>query len=215
MTISDAQDVIAEDHLNVFHSNGNTLIGKNGTHYIPVYVNNVVGDRTIKLALWGRAAGASATAMVHGTSRHYHGNLLLNQGSTFAIDAGYGAAASYLAQNIQISGGDQSGSTKIGDDSYSTSIPYTAVPQAVQIWIDGSEYTATIDDPNGKGATMYDSANDDWGIDGTTAWDTGWLNLSALISWTAGWHYIEIKETGGTGGVLVYVLRTNTGGDQA
>ena len=78
----------------------------------------------------------------------------------------------------------------------------TSVPQEVTIWIDGVEKTATIGDANSKGATMYDSTNDDWGIDGTTEWNTGELDLTSLITWSVGEHYIELR-CAGTGGRLL------------
>ncbi len=50
-----------------------------------------------------------------------------------------------------------------------------------------------------------------WGVDGTTEWDTGRLDLSSVISWTAGEHYIELKEHGMVGGTLIYQVCVNTG----
>lgn len=205
MTISNGSKTDANDVLNIYQHGNNVLMGKNGTIYVPVYINNASGTRNVKIALWGKAAGTSATAMVHGASEHQH-----SETHTHMFNNANGQAQ---AESQTINGGFTGTMTSVagGSATYSNGILYTNVPQAVQIWIDGSEYTPTIDDPNGKGATMYDSTNDDWGTNGTTAWDTGWLDLSSLISWTAGWHYIELKETGGTGGTLIYHVAVNTG----
>jgi hypothetical protein len=189
---------------------GNALIGKNGVLRVDVPIISTGDTPKVRLYLRGAAAGESATAMVHGVSGHDHGQSGLYTGnSSYKLDTGWGASGgwTYGTWNT-MTGGDSSGAN-VGRTGYSTSNLYTDVPQAVQIWIDGSEYTVTIDDPNAKGATMYDSANDDWGTNGTTAWNTGELDLSALISWTQGEHYIEFKETGGTGGVLIYLVLVN------
>lgn len=191
MPIQSGQDTSPEDVLNIYNHGGNVLVGKNGKIYIPVYINNATGEREVRLAIWGKAAGASSTALNHGISQHTH-----DATATPQVDA----------NNVTISVTVAATGVNL--------IPYTGVPQAVQIWIDGTEYTGSIGDENSKGATMYDSANEDWGINGTTEWDTGWLTLDSEISWTAGWHYIELKETGGTGGVLIYQVSVNAGANQ-
>jgi len=284
VSISNGQLPDANDILNVYSHGGNVLVGKTGTVYLPVYINNADGVRNVKLALWGKAAGASATALTHGVGEHTH------TGSTSGSDPT-----------------DNTGTNVVAD---------TAVPEYVQIWIDGTEYTNPIGDPNNKdtvstisvadastysgspgsytvaksftgldGVCRYLFLNlghnsssgttycrvkfyfDDetsfttaaqshtgnnplytaktfensyatktvtqidveinganslckdvyvysgWGVDGTTAWDTGWLTLTSVISWTAGWHYIELKETGGIGGTLIYQIGINVGTD--
>ena len=209
-------NVLYDHQLNNKYSfNGNTLLGINGTHYIHVPIISSGDTPKVRLYLFGKAAGASATALVHGVNRHYHGYAQFNVSSgevgwlNFDKLNGSGSWENATSSvGFRIQNGDST-APYIGDSSYSTTIPYTAVPQAVQIWIDGTEYTATIGDPNTKGATMYDSTNDDWGIDGTTVWNTGELDLSSVISWTVGDHYIEIKETGGTGGTLIYTVLVN------
>lgn len=212
MTIANASSNDANDVLNIFHQGGNVLLGKNSTFYVPVIINNASGTRNVYLYLYGKAVGASASAPVHGVSRHYHGNLEIRGGGTaIASTTGSSFSSWTAAKGVQFTGGEAGDASSVGDSTYSLPLAYTAVPKDVQIWIDGVQYTSTIGDPNTKGATMYDSVNNDWGIDGTTVWNTGRLNLSSLISWTAGEHYIEIKETGASGGVLVYQVCVNSG----
>jgi len=75
----------------------------------------------------------------------------------------------------------------------------TDVPEGVTFEIDTVDKTGSVGDPNGKGATMYDSVGEEWGVDGTTEWDTGLLDVSSEITWSAGEHTVTVK-TGATGG---------------
>ena len=326
MTISNGSPATALDVLNIYQHGGNVLMGKSGTIYVPVYINNVTGDTNVKLALWGRTAGESATEMGHGVSGHNHGVLQVKTNtSSYGELQAYNSTANPWEtpasdKKLKIINGDNTGQTNIGRDGYSTSLPYTAVPSGVEIWIDGSDYSASIGNPNSKSnyhydrtvsigveytslsttpdsvvrrdtvstyvktcsISMYTSAGshvygaikftyDDastfttatatktgmgyeeypftnpspsklvteiewrgwadvtssehyivnnyvedlyaWGDDGTTEWDSGWLDLTSTITWTAGWHYIELKETGDTGGILIYQVGINTGTD--
>lgn len=139
-------------------------------------------------------------------------------------DAAYGQgnATGFVAQHDHSththtynSRGDTGGSfeqttsgTQVGTASAVTPLANTVVPQAVQIWIDGTQYTATIGDPNVKGATMFDAVNNDWGVDGTTVWNTGELNLTSLITWSVGEHTIEFRQNaaGNSGGRLSWII---------
>ncbi len=77
-------------------------------------------------------------------------------------------------------------------------------PTSIEIWIDGMNQTAELSDQNSMGASHYDSENNRWGTG--SVWETGRLDLSNIISWDIGTHSIEFKETGGTGGRLIYFL---------
>ena len=219
MVITNGNLPDANDVRNLFSGHGNVLVGQSGVIWLPIPIDNTNGARSVKLWLWGKKAGASANVINHGSPRHYHGQLQMyfyRSSSPDLVTDWDDSGPAWETSNEstsrfdwRFSGGDSNGSGNVGDSDYNTTIPYTAVPQAVQIWIDGSEYTATIGDPNSKGATMYDSANDDWGVDGSTEWETGELDLSSVISWTAGVHYLELKETGGTGGTLIWLLRVD------
>jgi hypothetical protein len=191
MTISTGSYVEAYDHLNIKSYNNDTHVLPNGQKKIYVHINNANEPRNVFLYLYGLKANIP-------TAEHLHA-------ATGLSNSSIGNCASPAGGNACGHGHTITGST----DNYTGLTNSTSVPQAVQIWIDGTEYTATIDDPNAKGATMYDSVNDDWGVDGTTEWNTGKLNLTSVISWTAGEHYIEFKETGGTGGRLLYNLYIN------
>lgn len=48
-----------------------------------------------------------------------------------------------------------------------------------------------------------------WGVDGVTEWNTGPLDLSNVVNWTRGEHFIEFKESGGFGGTLIYLILVN------
>lgn len=202
MTLSNGTSNDANDVLNIYHHGGNVLIGKNGTIFIPVIINNVSGTRNVYLYLYGKKAGASNTSFTHGAPKHDHTSHTHLFRSSQVSAQGFAGALGFVGQMSSDTGGESTHSEGLDD---------TNVPQAVQIWIDGTEYTVTIDDPNAKGATMYDGTNDDWGIDGTTEWNTGRLNLSSLISWTAGEHSILLVETGGTGGTIIFHLSINAG----
>lgn len=185
---------------------GNFIIGKNGSYRVNVHIfTDETADSSapkVRLYLRGMKAGASNTAFVHGAVRHQHNththNYYVASGSTSSQF--FSGSSTYSGLITSVGGGDSGHSDAIDD---------TNVPQAVEIWIDGTQYTATIGDPNSRGATMYDSGNADWGTDGTTEWNTGELDLSSLITWTVGEHYIEIKETGGTGGLIIFDLYVN------
>jgi len=82
-------------------------------------------------------------------------------------------------------------------------------PKGVEIWVDNAQVTATLGDPNSKGAPAWDAANKKWGKDGLSSWDTGPLDLTNVASWTLGEHKVELRETGGAGGELklyMYVI---------
>ena len=200
---------------NIYHHGNNVMMGKTGTIWIPVIINNVNDTPDVYLEMWGKPAGTSATVFNHGMLvDHYH-YINATQGETNSTWQTANATKNLKVLNIgeanavgQISGG----AVATADAPVVQSlVAYTNVPQAVQIWIDGTEYTATIGNPNGKGSGMYDAGNADWGNSSGVAWDTGVLNLSSLITWTAGLHYIELKETGGEGGTLIYHASVNSG----
>ncbi len=153
----------------------------------------------VKLWLYGNVSTSTI-------SEHYH-----RLGTTESQgDEGYQAGNIYKGVDYNADSGKHVSTDKTIDITGTDDVGIVAgtdIPQAVTIWIDGVEKTATIGDPNSKGATMYDSGNDDWGVDGTTAWNTGELDLSGLITWSAGEHYIDIKivTTGGRIMAAVYV----------
>lgn len=172
----------------------------------------------VRMYLYGKQAanqgGTTAFSAQHDHSTHKHdigvslsiadGQYLYRAGDVSTIGGSNnpaGASEGYISGPIQ--------TIQIGTAGATAQVATTAVPQAVEIWIDGTQYTATVGDPNSKGATMYDAANDDWGVDGTTEWNTGELDLSSVISWTVGEHYIELRETGTTGGRLQYFVLVN------
>jgi len=193
MVILSGQDGEAEDVLNSKTYNNDVRVGPGDTHKLYVHIDNGTGVRNIFLYLYGdkSAPEGAGTGFVgqhdHSTHTHTHNGKWAGGGSVPGSTA----------------------TTQVGTSGAVTPIDEASVPQAVEIWIDGSQYTATIGDPNSKGATMYDSGNDDWGVDGTTVWNTGELDITDIISWTAGEHYIEFKETGSTGGRLQYNLYIN------
>lgn len=284
MAINNGSKTDANDILNVFQAHNNVLIGKNGTIKIPVYVNNTSGDVNVKLALWGEAAGASATEMKHGFSSHTHNgsttgtdptdteglvytnvpeavtvlvdntaaeittakantynSTVYNYDDTEYDSDGTGAIGTYTKATYSgLSGLNEVVTVKMRADTSSavgdtsTIIKWTysdATTASVEVATTGTEYTSEkFVNPNPaktvntitvqlKKVTNfgYDSYVKDivvgtmFGDDGTTEWESGWLDLSAVISWTQGWHYIEIKETGGTGGNLIYHAGINVG----
>ena len=84
-------------------------------------------------------------------------------------------------------------------------------PKGVQIWVDGVNVTQSVGDPNGKGSPSYDAIAHEWGEDGLAPWETGVLDLTNVANWTLGDHLVEVKETGGAGGLLkayIYVVHT-------
>jgi len=191
MAISTGSNVEAEDHNNIKSYNKDSHVAANNNKKVYVHINNATGVRNVFLYVYGRTSDMP-------TAFHSHG-----AGSL--VNTSIGNCASPVGGNACGHGHTITGSTGTNTGL----VNGTSVPQAVQIWIDGTEYTATIGDPNAKGGTMYDSGNDDWGVDGTTEWETGQLNITSTISWTAGEHYIEFKETGGTGGRLVFDVYVN------
>lgn len=207
MTIGESTLPDDRDILNIYHHGGNASIGATGLIWFPVIINNAGGVRNVYLQLWGKKLSSDGTnpnvlawPIAHNHQMGSVSNIATTRDQTYTGDglfvdttAGANTRICVTALNVPAAG------------------VKNAVPQAVEIWIDGTQYTASIGDPNSKGATMYDSGNDDWGVDGTTEWDTGVLDISSEISWTAGLHYIELKETGDTGGTLVYHLSINAG----
>jgi hypothetical protein len=187
MAITNGQPPDARDVRNIKTYSGDVNIAASNDKKIYVHIMKTTPAPQITLYLYGEAGNMALKVHNH---NHNHGG---NTGSTVRLGGGTGHTHTIT--------GD---STNAGDV-----VNATDVPEAVQIWIDGTEYTATIGDPNGKGATMYDSVNDDWGVDGVTEWSTGMLDLTGVIGWTAGEHYIEFKETGGTGGRLLWSLYVN------
>lgn len=191
MAITPGATISAYDVLNITHGNTDGNVPQMGQQRIPIIINNATGVRNVYLYL--RGLKANVADILHSHS-HNHGG---TTGTTAPASAN-GANASHnhtIAADATASGNLVNGTT---------------VPKYVQIWIDGTQYTATIGDPNSKGGTMY-SAGNGWGVDGTTEWNTGALNLSSLISWTAGEHYIEFRETGNFGGRIVGYVAVNTG----
>ena len=77
-------------------------------------------------------------------------------------------------------------------------------PKGVQIWIDGEDRTAAIGDQQGVGAPDWSGSA--WGSDGATPWATGRLDISQVIDWGVGEHSLEFKNTGDTGGRILYFV---------
>lgn len=213
MTISNGSSNDANDLLNVYQHGGNAIIGKGGVLYIPVIINNTSGVRNVYLYLYGRKRGpSSGLSNQGGGDAHYHD--MDTADNKFDL-VGSGPPTTYVfgSSGVTFSTNPSalSSGSKVTTGILNNTVTDTNVPKDVEIWIDGVEYTGTIGDPNGKGATMYDNVNADWGVNGTTEWSTGRLNLTSVISWTAGEHYIEIKENGSIGGTLVYQVMVNVG----
>jgi len=193
MVIKDGDDIIAEDHLNMKTYSDDDHVRPAGDKIIYVHIDNVIGDRNVFLYLYGEI-----TQLMIDEHTHTSGSL---------VNAGIGNCAGISGGVACGHGHTLSGVSAVTGDVAESG--FFDVPKAVQIWIDGTEYTAAIGDPNGKGGTMYDSTNDDWGVDGATEWSTGKLNLSSTIDWTAGEHYIEFKCSEDIGGRLLYSLYIN------
>lgn len=81
-----------------------------------------------------------------------------------------------------------------------TGIQNTAVPKNVQLWINGTNRTVAIGNPNAK--SHWTGSN--WGDDGTSEWDTGLLDITSYIDKSVEEHLIELKEIGAIGGRLNY-----------
>lgn len=87
----------------------------------------------------------------------------------------------------------------------------TEVPNNIQIWIDdGTGFvnrTAAIGDPNAKGATMYDSINNDWGV-GVTEWNTGKIEITSYLNLASiDGNKVEFRSNGDcTSGRLNFVV---------
>jgi hypothetical protein len=78
-------------------------------------------------------------------------------------------------------------------------------PQGVKIYIDGTNVTALVGNPNGRSSTNWDAANSRWGSDKTLPWSTGPLDLSSVANWTTGQHKIELRqEVASTGPIDMY-----------
>jgi len=98
-----------------------------------------------------------------------------------------------------------SGAT-VGTGNYPlTNVSPDTTPSGIQIWLDGEDRTATIGDQHQLGAPHYQANSDTWGT-GSGDWHTKRLDLSNAVDWGVGEHSIEFKETGGTGGRLLYYL---------
>lgn len=213
-TLPDADQVMANFNYlrNIFHHGGNIAVGQTGTIYCPVVIQNTSNTPEVYLYLLGKKRGTASGLSNHGGGdSHYHG-MSTADNQFDALAAGppptylFGfTGASWATNPVALGAAD-----RIEVGILNNTIVDTNVPKFVQIWIDGSQYTATIGDPNTKGVSMY-SAGNGWGADGTTEWDTGRLNLSSLITWSTGLHYIELKETGGIGGTLIYHVSVNGG----
>jgi hypothetical protein len=72
----------------------------------------------------------------------------------------------------------------------------------VEIWVDGTNVTPTVGDPNAKGSPAWDATGNAWGADGLHEWATGPLDLTNATTWGLGEHKVELAETGGSGGNL-------------
>ena len=190
--------------------NDNLVIGKNGVLRIDVPIISSGDTPKVRLYLRGQVVGASPSSLTHGVVGHFHGSVQLNTvyNPSYVLST-TNTSGEWSSYQCRVDDGEGDYPYVIGMNSHSKSIPYNSVPKGVQIWIDGTNKTSTIGDPNMKGSTMYDNINNSWGVNGTTIWNTGELDLSSIISWSVGEHYIEIKETGGKGGVLSYILLIN------
>ena len=190
------------------------MIGPGDRKRFYVHILSSGDTPKVRLYLYGKKAfeqaGTTAFCAEHDHSTHTH---VLRYDGNAKLDDGHLDEVGGSDLRIEGGAGNHSGTcldtTQVGTSGATAQVATTAVPQAVEIWIDGTQYTETIGDPNSKGATMYDTANDDWGVDGTTEWDTGELDISSTISWTVGEHYIELRETGSTGGRLSWYVMVN------
>jgi hypothetical protein len=90
-----------------------------------------------------------------------------------------------------------------------TGIINESYPKGVKVLVDGTDVTATLGDPNGKGSPHWNAENKLWGDTGLVPWSSGPLDLTGAANWTLGEHTITLEETGGAGGLLesyVYVI---------
>jgi hypothetical protein len=78
----------------------------------------------------------------------------------------------------------------------------TAVPMGVEIWVDGNNVTNAVGDPNGRSTPHWDATNKKWGQTGTLEWNSGPLDLTNVATWGLGEHNIQLRETGGVGGLV-------------
>jgi hypothetical protein len=191
VSISDGANILAEDLLNRKSYSNDTNISPGRDKKIYVHISNTKGEKKVFLYLYGEQANQALLT-------HFHNVGSLGSDAIGNCTGTGGGNA--CGHNHTISGSVAVNTSTFVNGSY--------VPKFVQIWIDGTQYTATIGDPNGKGATMY-TGGSGWGVNGSTIWNTGKLDLSSLISWTVGEHYIEFKETGNFGGRLLYDLYVN------
>jgi hypothetical protein len=116
--------------------------------------------------------------------------------------------------NVRTSAAATGTNTGITNSGYSTSSGYqertctnqvmSQIPQGVQIWVDGVDYTAAIGDQQGKGAPAWTGTS--WGSDGETSWATGRLDISQVIDWGVGEHTLQFKNTGESGGKVKYYV---------
>lgn len=192
MTIAINEDIKAEDLLNRKTYSNDSHVKASNDKKIYVHITRQEDLQYLKVFLY--LYGETANMPV---SSHFH-----NVGS-FGSDA--------IGNCTGTGGGNACGHNHTISGSTASNIDLlngTDVPRNVEIWIDGTEYTATIGDPNAKGGTMYNAGTDDWGVNSTTEWNTGKLDLSNLIDWTVGEHYIEFK-CGAVGGRLLYSLYIN------
>lgn len=94
-----------------------------------------------------------------------------------------------LATNNATETGDISGTSSSTGSGSSAEFP-----QNIQIWINGTERTADIGNPNAKAG--YDAVNDDWGTG--AAFSTGQLNILPYLDLTQEINTIEIRSDGDT-----------------
>jgi len=144
--------------------------------YTPADFNNY---RHVYLRVRGLVFGRPGN-ITHGhpsVGNHTHPVLLVSIGTGFC-PSGSGGGHSHPADGIAT----------------------TAVPKNTEIWINGTDRTTDIGDPN----TMPEWTGSDWGSDGTTEWDTGLLDITTYINNTTEEQLIELKETGSSGGRLNY-----------
>jgi hypothetical protein len=120
--------------------------------------------------------------------------------------------------DLGVTGNLRTGATSEGSSitssSYSTSSGHqertcvsqvkSHIPQGVQIWIDGVDRTVAISDQQAVGAPAWTGTS--WGSDGTTPWATGRLDISQVIDWGVGEHSLQFKNTGASGGKILYYV---------
>jgi hypothetical protein len=116
--------------------------------------------------------------------------------------------------NVKTTGNGTGWSTEASHNSATSSGGYqertcikmvaSEIPQGVQIWIDGVDYTAAIGDQQAKGAPAWTGTS--WGADGTTPWATGRLDISQVIDWGVGEHTLQFKNSGDSGGKIQFYV---------